>query len=115
MLDILFTIASFLFLITVLVFVHELGHFLAARSVGIKVEKFYIGFNPFGLGIKKKIKGIEYGIGFLPIGGYVKVSGMIDESLDEHYNGNDDEFISKSSNSITNFINYYRYYIVFEI
>ncbi|SVD66616.1 uncharacterized protein METZ01_LOCUS419470, partial [marine metagenome] len=42
---------------------HELGHFLAARSVGIKVEKFYFGFNFFGLGIKRKYKETEYGIG----------------------------------------------------
>ena len=45
-------------------FVHELGHYLAARSVGVKVEKFYIGFNIFGYGFKKTINGTEYGIGW---------------------------------------------------
>ena len=47
-------IISFLFIISILVLVHELGHFLAAKSIGLKVEKFYIGFNLFGLGLKKK-------------------------------------------------------------
>ena len=54
---------SFIFIISLPIFLHELGHFLAARSVGIKVEKFYFGFNFFGLGIKKKYKETEYGIG----------------------------------------------------
>ena len=94
--DILINIFSFLFIITILVVVHELGHFLAAKSIGLKVEKFYIGFNLFGLGINKKINDTEFGIGLFPIGGYVKVAGMIDESLDEQYNGSEDEYISKS-------------------
>ena len=46
-------ILSFIILLSVLVFVHELGHYMAARSVGMRVEKFYIGYNLFGLGIKK--------------------------------------------------------------
>ncbi len=90
-------ILAFLFIITILVVIHELGHFLAAKSIGLKVEKFYVGFNLFGLGIKKKIGDTEFGIGLFPIGGYVKVAGMVDESLDEHYNGSDDEYISKST------------------
>ena len=49
-------IFSFIFVISVLVFFHELGHFLAAKSVGVRVEKFYLGFNFFGLGIKKCIR-----------------------------------------------------------
>ena len=73
---------SFIFIIAIPIFLHELGHFMAARSVGIRVEKFYVGFNFFGLGIKKKYKGTEYGIGAFPIGGYVKVSGILDENLD---------------------------------
>ena len=89
-------ILSFLFIITILVVIHELGHFIAAKSIGLKVEKFYVGFNLFGLGLKKKIGETEFGIGLFPIGGYVKVAGMVDESLDDHYNGNDDEYISKS-------------------
>ena len=88
---------SFILLISILVFIHELGHFLAAKSIGLRVEKFYVGFNLFGLGIKKKIGETEFGIGLFPIGGYVKVAGMVDESLDEHYNGNEDEYISKST------------------
>tara|TARA_B100000945_G_C20376029_1_gene594632 strand:+ start:166 stop:1440 length:1275 start_codon:yes stop_codon:yes gene_type:complete len=74
---------NFILIITVLVFFHELGHYLAARSVGVKVEKFYIGFNLFGLGIKKKFNETEYGIGLFPLGGYVKVAGVVDESLDD--------------------------------
>ena len=76
------TLTSFIFIVGVLVTIHELGHFLAARFVGVFVEKFYIGFNAFGYGWKKIINGTEYGIGWLPLGGYVKVAGMIDESLD---------------------------------
>ena len=73
---------SFIFIIAIPVFLHELGHFMAARSVGIKVEKFYVGFNFFGLGLKKKYKETEYGIGAFPLGGYVKVAGILDENLD---------------------------------
>ena len=94
--DILINIFSFLFIITILVVIHELGHFVAAKSIGLKVEKFYVGFNLFGLGIKKKVNETEFGIGLFPIGGYVKVSGMIDESLDEQYNGEDYEYVSKN-------------------
>ena len=94
--DILINIFSFLFIITILVVIHELGHFVAAKSIGLKVEKFYVGFNLFRLGIKKKINDTEFGIGLFPIGGYVKVSGMIDESLDEQYNGEDYEYVSKN-------------------
>ncbi len=90
-------ILSFLFIITILVVIHELGHFIAAKSIGLKVEKFYVGFNLFGLGIKKKIGETEFGIGLFPIGGYVKVAGMVDESLDDNYNGNHDEYISKTT------------------
>ena len=80
------SILAFIFSIAILVFIHELGHYLAARSVGVRVEKFYIGFNFFGYALfKKEINGTEYGIGWFPMGGYVKLAGMIDESL-EHYN-----------------------------
>jgi len=87
---------SFILVIGLPVFLHELGHFLAARSVGIKVEKFYIGFNLFGLGIKRNYKGTEYGIGLFPLGGYVKVAGILDESMDQSSLGNDNEFRSKN-------------------
>jgi len=91
------TILSFILVIGVVVFLHELGHFLAAKSVGVKVEKFYIGFNFFGLGIKRNYKGTEYGIGLFPLGGYVKVAGVIDESLDSKFTGAPDEFRSKNT------------------
>ena len=78
----LISILSFILVISVLVFIHELGHFMAAKSVGVRVEKFYLGFNFFGLGWKKEYKGTEYGIGWLPLGGYVKLAGMLDESFD---------------------------------
>jgi len=77
------SIIAFVFSIVLLVFIHELGHYIAARSMGVKVEKFYIGFNLFGYALfKKEIDGTEYGIGWLPLGGYVKLAGMLDESLD---------------------------------
>jgi len=89
-------ILSFIALLGILVFVHELGHYMAARSVGMRVEKFYIGYNLFGLGISKMYNGTEYGIGLFPLGGYVKVAGVIDESLDPVSTGAPDEFNSKS-------------------
>jgi len=90
------TILSFFLVISVIVFIHEMGHFLAAKSVGVRVEKFYLGFNFFGLGWKKMYKGTEYGIGLFPLGGYVKVAGIIDESMETEYTGAPDEFRSKS-------------------
>jgi len=70
--------------LSILVFIHELGHYLAARAFGMRIEKFYIFFD-FG---KTKIFSFkrgdtEYGLGWFPLGGYVKISGMIDESLDK--------------------------------
>ena len=88
---------SFFIVIGLPVFLHELGHFLAARSVGIKVEKFYVGFNFFGLGFKKKYKDTEYGIGLFPMGGYVKVAGILDESFDGSSKREDYEFRSKNT------------------
>ena len=70
--------------LSILVSLHELGHFLAARAFGIKVEKFYLFFDAFGIKLFKFKKGdTEYGIGWLPLGGYVKIAGMIDESMDK--------------------------------
>ena len=99
MINILISFLSIIFIISIPVFLHELGHFLAARSVGIKVEKFYVGINLFGLGIKKKINDTEYGIGLFPLGGYVKVAGIIDESLDSEESDEvkDYEFRSKNT------------------
>ncbi|HLT88941.1 MAG TPA: RIP metalloprotease RseP [Sphingobacterium sp.] len=69
--------------LSILIILHELGHFLAARAFGIKVEKFYLFFDAWGVKLFKfNYKGCEYGIGWLPLGGYVKIAGMIDESLD---------------------------------
>jgi regulator of sigma E protease len=62
---------------------HELGHFLTAKWFGCRVEKFYLFFNPWFSLWKKKIGETEYGIGWVPLGGYVKISGMIDESMDK--------------------------------
>ena len=64
--------------------IHELGHFMWARIFKIRVEKFYIFFNPwFSLAKwKPKKSDTEWGIGWLPLGGYVKIAGMIDESMD---------------------------------
>lgn len=70
--------------LSILVVLHELGHFLAARAFGIRVEKFYLFFDAFGVKLFKiKVGDTEYGIGWLPLGGYVKISGMIDESMDK--------------------------------
>ncbi len=69
--------------ITILVFVHELGHFLTAKYFGMKVERFSIGFPPTIFG--RRYGDTEYAIGATPLGGYVKISGMIDESLDTEH------------------------------
>ena len=116
--------------IGILVFVHELGHYLAARSVGVRVEKFSIGFPPrfftitsidggfditffffrykdgslkwlpifsTHLGIKgRKGTNTEYVIALIPLGGYVKMAGSLDESFDTELTGSPDEFSSKS-------------------
>jgi len=76
-------ITQFLLSLSILVFLHELGHFLFAKLFKTRVEKFYIFFNPWFALFKKKIGETEYGIGWLPLGGYVKISGMIDESMDK--------------------------------
>ncbi|MFM6953884.1 MAG: RIP metalloprotease RseP [Sphingobacteriaceae bacterium] len=69
--------------LSILVILHEMGHFLAARAFGIKVEKFYLFFDAWGVKLLHfNYKGCEYGIGWLPLGGYVKIAGMIDESMD---------------------------------
>ena len=85
------TLASFAFVLGVLVFVHELGHFLAAKRVGIRVLKFQLGFNPTILSFRRG--DTEYGIGALPLGGYVKMAG---ENPDETRTGASDEFLSKT-------------------
>jgi regulator of sigma E protease len=69
--------------LSILVILHEFGHFIAARAFGIKVEKFYLFFDAWNFSLFKfNYKGVEYGMGWLPLGGYVKIAGMIDESMD---------------------------------
>ena len=75
-------IGQFLLSLSLLIVLHALGHFIPAKAFKTRVEKFYLFFDvKFSL-FKKKIGGTEYGIGWLPLGGYVKIAGMIDESMD---------------------------------
>ena len=69
--------------LAILVVLHELGHFIPAKIFKTRVEKFYLFFDPWFSLFKKKIGETVYGIGWLPLGGYVKISGMIDESMDK--------------------------------
>jgi regulator of sigma E protease len=69
--------------LSILVILHELGHFIPAKIFGCRVEKFYLFFDPWFSLVKKKIGNTIYGIGWLPLGGYVKIAGMIDESMDK--------------------------------
>src|SRR5437773_367625 len=85
------TLLAFAFALGVLVFVHELGHFLAAKRVGIRVLKFQLGFNPTIASYRRG--DTEYSIGALPLGGYVKMAG---ESPEEPRTGRSDEFLSKT-------------------
>ncbi len=81
--EILIKASQLLMSLSILVVLHELGHFIPAKMFKTKVEKFYLFFDPWFSVLKKKIGDTEYGIGWLPLGGYVKISGMIDESLDK--------------------------------
>ena len=74
---------QFILSISILVILHELGHFIPAKLFKCKVEKFYLFFDPGFSIFKKKIGETEYGIGWLPFGGYVKIAGMVDESMDK--------------------------------
>jgi len=75
--------AQFILSFSIIVVLHELGHFIPARLFGARVEKFYLFFNPGFSLWKKKIGETEYGLGWIPFGGYVKIAGMIDESMDK--------------------------------
>ena len=79
---ILIKVLQFIVCLSMLVLIHEFGHFIAARIFRIRVEKFYIFFNPWFSLFKFRRGATEYGIGWLPLGGYVKIAGMIDESMD---------------------------------
>ncbi|HWR83585.1 MAG TPA: RIP metalloprotease RseP [Candidatus Deferrimicrobium sp.] len=83
--------ASFIFVLGVLIFIHELGHFLVAKKVGIKVEKFSLGFPPHIF--RKTVGDTTYCVGVVPLGGYVKMAG---ENPDEHVTGAPGEFMSKT-------------------
>ncbi|MCU7550614.1 RIP metalloprotease RseP [Chitinophagaceae bacterium LB-8] len=76
-------VGQFILAFSILVILHELGHFLPAKWFGCRVEKFYLFFNPWFSFWKKQIGETEYGLGWVPLGGYVKISGMIDESMDK--------------------------------
>ena len=75
-------VAQIIFILSVLVILHEFGHYIAAKIFKVRVEKFYLFMDAGFSLLKKKIGDTEWGIGWLPIGGYVKLSGMIDESMD---------------------------------
>lgn len=81
--EILVKAGQFLLSLSILVILHEMGHFLFAKLFGARVEKFYLFFNPWFSLFKVKRGETEYGVGWLPLGGYVKISGMIDESMDK--------------------------------
>jgi regulator of sigma E protease len=92
------TLLAFVFVLGVLVFVHELGHFLAAKRVGIRVLKFQLGFNPTVVSFRRG--DTEYSIGALPLGGYVKMAGENPEDVEHDERGRvvrrSDEFLSKT-------------------
>ncbi len=79
----LIKIGQLLLSLSILIVLHEMGHFLFARLFNTRVEKFYLFFDPWFSLFKVKKGDTEYGIGWLPLGGYVKISGMIDESMDK--------------------------------
>lgn len=76
-------VGQFILAFSILVVLHELGHFATAKWFGCRVDKFYLFFNPWFSLFKKKVGETEYGLGWVPLGGYVKIAGMIDESMDK--------------------------------
>lgn len=98
--DIFIRISQLLLSLSILVIVHEFGHFFFAKLFKTRVEKFYLFFNPWFSLFKFKKGETEYGIGWLPLGGYVKIAGMIDESMDREQMKQEpkpDEFRSKTT------------------
>ncbi len=91
--ELVYKILVFIPVLGVLIFVHELGHFLAAKWAGIRVERFSLGFPPRMFG--KKVGDTDYCISWIPLGGYVKMAGMVDESMDTQIEGHPWEFMSK--------------------
>lgn len=76
-------VGQLLLALSILIVLHEFGHYITARWFGCRVEKFFLFFDPWFALVKKKVGDTIYGIGWLPLGGYVKISGMIDESMDK--------------------------------
>ena len=98
--EIFIKISQLLLSLSILVLLHEFGHFIAARIFKTRVEKFYLFFNPWFSIFKFKKGDTEYGLGWLPLGGYVKIAGMIDESMDKEQMKQEpkpDEFRSKKA------------------
>ena len=89
MVDILWAIVAVVGAIMILVFVHEMGHFLFAKLFKMRVDRFSVGFPPKIVG--KKVGETEYVIGATPLGGYVKIAGMVDESMDTEFAGSEPE------------------------
>lgn len=81
--DYVIMIGQLILSLSILIVLHEMGHFIPARLFDTRVEKFYLFFDPWFSLFKFKKGETEYGIGWLPLGGYVKISGMIDESMDK--------------------------------
>lgn len=81
--EILIKTAQLILSLSILVILHELGHFMPAKWFKMRVEKFYLFFDPWFSVFKIKKGNTEYGIGWLPLGGYVKIAGMIDENMDK--------------------------------
>lgn len=80
--DIVVQVAQLLLMLSILVILHEFGHYITAKWFKVRVEKFYLFMDAGFSLVKKKIGETEWGIGWLPLGGYVKLSGMVDESMD---------------------------------
>ncbi len=80
---VLLQVGQLLLALSILVILHEFGHYITAKWFGCRVDKFYLFFDPWFSVVKKKVGETEYGIGWLPLGGYVKIAGMIDESMDK--------------------------------
>jgi len=80
--ELLLKIAQFILMISILVILHEFGHYIPAKLFKIKIEKFFLFFDVKFALLKKKIGETTWGIGWLPLGGYVKIAGMVDESMD---------------------------------
>jgi regulator of sigma E protease len=98
--EIVIKIAQLLLSLSILVIIHEFGHFFFAKLFKTRVEKFYLFFDPWFSLFKIKKGETEYGIGWLPLGGYVKIAGMIDESMDKEQMkqpAKPDEFRSKTT------------------